>query len=293
MRHSALLPDYLRRISYDGELAPSLTVLEALLAHHVQSVPFENLDVQLGTKLTTDPAAAYEKIVPGQRGGWCYEQNGLFGWALSEIGFDVTRVAAAVMRIERGDGANANHLCLLVKTADARQTFLVDAGFGGSMIAPIPLAESDHQQSPFHIGLRKTDDDHWRFWEDLGKGEFSFDFRTEAADENALSDKCDFLQNDPSSGFVQNLVAQLRLPDQHKTLRGKVFSLATPSGIDTKTLDSADELLAVLRNEFRLDVPAVRELWPRIEERHAELVRERELTDTYEIRGRSNNKPLS
>jgi N-hydroxyarylamine O-acetyltransferase len=288
-----LLKDYLKRISYDGNVAPSLSVLEALLAHHVQSVPFENLDVQLGTKLTTDPAAAYEKIVRGQRGGWCYEQNGLFGWALAEIGFDVTRVAAAVMRIERGDVASANHLCLLVKTADADQTFLVDAGFGGSMIAPIPLAESDHQQAPFHIGLRKTDDGHWRFWEDLGKGEFSFDFQAEAADEDALSDKCDFLQTDPSSGFVQNLVAQLRLPDQHKTLRGRVFSVATSSGIDTRTLDSADELLAVLHEEFRLNVPAVRNLWPRIEERHAELVREKELTDTYEIRGRSNNQSLS
>ena len=288
-----MLPDYLRRISYDGELAASLTVLEDLLAHHVQSVPFENLDVQLGAKLTTDPAAAYEKIVLRQRGGWCYEQNGLFGWALSEVGFDVTRVAAAVMRIERGDVANANHLCLLVRTADADQTFLVDVGFGGSMIAPIPLAESDHQQAPFHIGLRKTDDGHWRFWEDLGKGEFSFDFRDEKADEDTLTDKCDFLQTDPSSGFVQNLVAQLRLPDQHKTLRGKVFSLATSSGIDTKTLDSADELLAVLHDEFRIDVPAVRDLWPRIEERHEELMREKELTDTYEIRGRSNNKSLS
>jgi N-hydroxyarylamine O-acetyltransferase len=288
-----VLKDYLKRISYDGNVAPSLSVLNALLAHHVQSVPFENLDVQLGTKLTTDPAAAYDKIVETKRGGWCYEQNGLFGWALAEIGFDVTRVAAAVMRIERGEVANANHLCLLVRPVDSAQTFLVDVGFGGSMIAPIPLAEDDHQQVPFHIGLRKTADDHWRFWEDLGKGEFSFDFRVEAADEEALSDKCDFLQTDPSSGFVQNLVAQLRLPDQHKTLRGRVFSVATSSGIDTRTLDSADELLAVLHEEFRLNVPAVRDLWPRIEERHAELMREKELTDTYEIRGRSNNQSLS
>jgi N-hydroxyarylamine O-acetyltransferase len=197
------------------------------------------------------------------------------------------------MRVERGDVAHANHLCLLVKPADSDQTFLVDVGFGGSMIAPIPLAESDHQQAPFLIGLRKTNDDHWRFWEDLGKGEFSFDFQAETADEDALSDKCDFLQTDPSSGFVQNLVAQIRLPDQHKTLRGKVFSLATSSGIETTILSSVDELLAVLRDEFRLDVPAVRDLWPRIEQRHTELMRGKELTDTYEIRGRANNKPLS
>ena len=288
-----MLLDYLKRIAYDGDTAPSLSVLEALLAHHVQSVPFENLDVQLGASLTTDPTDAYKKIVANNRGGWCYEQNGLFGWALSEVGFDVTRVAAAVMRVERGDVAHANHLCLLVKPTDVDQTFLADVGFGGSMIAPIPLAESDHQQAPFRIGLHRTEDDHWRFWEDLGKGEFSFDFQVETADEDALSEKCGFLQTDPSSGFVQNLVAQIRLPDQHKTLRGKVFSLATSSGIDTTILSSVDELLAVLRDEFRLDVPAVRDLWPRIEVRHAELMREKELTDTYEVRDRANNQSLS
>ena len=288
-----MLQDYLKRIAYDGDTAPSLSVLKGLLAHHVRSVPFENLDVQFGASLSTDPAAAYKKIVVNSRGGWCYEQNGLFGWALSEIGYDVTRVAAAVMRVERGDVSQANHLCLLVNPVDSNQTFLVDAGFGGSMIAPIPLAESEHQQAPFRIGLRKTEDGHWRFWEDLGKGEFSFDFLHETADEDALTDKCNFLQTDPSSGFVQNLVAQIRLPDQHKTLRGRVFSVATSSSIETTILSSAVELLAVLRDEFRLDVPAVRDLWPRIEERHEELMRQKELTDTYEIRGRANNKPLS
>lgn len=240
----------------------------------MQHIPFENLDVQLGTPLTTSPAEAFDKIVNNQRGGWCYEQNGLFGWALTEIGFQVKRVAAAVMRSERGDVANANHLCLLVNAVDSDRTFLVDVGFGGSMIVPIPLEESEHVQSPFRIGLRRTDDGHWQFWEDLGKGEFTFDFRPQDADEEALQAKCEFLQNDPSSGFVQNFVAQVRLPDAHKTVRGKVFRHATEQGVDTRILESADELVSVLRDTFNLDVPAAADLWPGIEARHDELMRE-------------------
>ncbi len=288
-----LLQPYLDRISYTGNAAPTTDELAALLAHHVQQVPFENLDVQLGRRLTTDPAAAYDKIVHQNRGGWCYEQNGLFGWALAEIGFEVTRVAAAVMRTDRGDVAEANHLCLLVHTADSEQTFLVDVGFGGSMMVPIPLAESEHAQAPFRIGLRRTEDGHWRFWEDLGEGEFSFDFLATPANEDSLTRKCNFLQTDPSSGFVRNLVAQIRMPDQHKTLRGRVFSTASAAGVETQVLDSVDQLLAILKNEFFLDVPSVAELWPRIEARHDELMREKVLTDTYEIRSRTNNKPLS
>lgn len=265
------LQSYLERVSFDGEPAPTLDNLSRLLSRHVQSIPFENLDVQLGMPSTTSPAEAFDKIVLNNRGGWCYEQNGLFGWALTEIGFETTRVAAAVMRADRGDVASANHLCLLVKPVDTDRTYLVDVGFGGSMITPIPLEVSEHLQAPFRIGLRCTDDGHWQFWEDLGKGEFTFDFKEGEADEDALQSKCEVLQTDASSGFVLNLVAQIRLPDAHKILRGKVFSHATSTGIETSLVTSADELLLLLTDVFHLDVPEVAELWPRIEARHQEL----------------------
>ena len=112
------LADYLDRIAYPGEPRPVLADLTALLRAHVFSIPFENLDVQLGRRLTTGIVPAYEKIVTRQRGGWCYEQNGLFGWALATIGFDVTRVAASVMRAERGEVSHDNHLTLLVRCED-------------------------------------------------------------------------------------------------------------------------------------------------------------------------------
>jgi N-hydroxyarylamine O-acetyltransferase len=263
-----------------------------MLAHHVRHIPFENIDVQLGVPVTTSPADAFEKIVLGRRGGWCYEQNGLFGWALGEIGFSVTRIAAAVMRAKRGPGGDGNHLCLLVKPEDTRSSYLVDVGFGGSMLAPIPLEPSEHRQAPFRIGLRRTADNHWQFWEDVGKGEFSFDFRDRAADEEVLAARCDFLQSDPASSFVQTLVAQIRLPDAHNTLRGKVFSHATPGGIETREVASVEELQSLLLNTFQLNVPRVSELWPKIEARHEEFLREQALTDTYDMRARANSEPM-
>lgn len=286
------LQDYLERIGYHGEIEADAAVLNALQRTHICAVAFENLDVQLGRPVTTDVDTAYEKIVVNGRGGWCYEQNGLFGWALSEIGFDVTRIAASVMRHERGDIAEANHLCLLVKIPNTETKFLVDVGFGGSMIEPIMFAESEHDHAPFRLGLRKVDNHYWRFWEDIGSGEFCFDFVEEPANETVLQDKCEFLQSDPSSSFVLNLVAQLRLPEQHKSLRGRVFSVATLTGIHTRILDSADEIVSTLADQFGLDLPEVADLWPRITARHEELQREKALVDTYEIRARSNNQPL-
>jgi N-hydroxyarylamine O-acetyltransferase len=287
------LLSYLERIGYEGECRPTLAVLESLQAAHICTVPFENLDVQLGRPVTTTIESAYDKIVLNGRGGWCYEQNGLFGWALSEMGFRVTRIAASVMRHERGAIADANHLCLLVSGPTSETEYLVDVGFGGSMISPIELSEAAHEQAPFRIGLRELPDSGWRFWEDIGRGEFCYDFKALAADEAALTNKSAFLQSDPESNFVLNLVAQLRQPQQHKALRGRVLSNATAGGIESRIIESADELVAVLASHFSLNLPEAADLWPRIVARHDELFRETALGGTYDVRARSHNQTLS
>ncbi len=267
------LQPYLKRIDYRGGVRPDHSVLAALQQAHICTVPFENLDVQFGRPVTLSAEDAYDKIVVNNRGGWCYEQNGLFAWALTEIGFEVTRAAAAVMRQDRGDVSLGNHLCLLVRVPGSTARFLVDVGFGGSMIRPIPLVESEHSQPPFHLGLKKVADDYWRFWEDLGEGKFSFDFVAEPADETALRDKCESLQSSPSSSFVLNLVAQLRSQEQHKVLRGRVLRIASATGITTQTLMTGDEVVVTLRSHFGLDLPEVADLWPKIAARHEEIHR--------------------
>ena len=260
---------YFDRIGYRGNVRPTVSVLASILRHHAFSVPFENVDVQLGRSLTTDAEAAFEKIVERGRGGWCYEQNGLFGWALSGIGFEVTRVAGAVRRDERGDAALNNHLCLLVREPDApERVYLADVGFGGSMIAPIELTESGHSQVPFRIGLRRFDDRTWRFVEESAGGGSNYDFVARAADESSLTAKCEQLQSDPQSGFVLNLVVQKRLPDAHLSLRGRVLATLTVNGSQSRLLGSAEELAATVSELLGLDVPGIADLWPRIVTRH-------------------------
>src|SRR5690242_11838717 len=92
---------YLDRIAYTGPLTPSLATLRALHLAHLRAVPFENLDIGLGRPIVLDDAALYEKIVVRQRGGFCYELNGLFARLLCELGFPVTLLSAGV---KGGDG---------------------------------------------------------------------------------------------------------------------------------------------------------------------------------------------
>lgn len=273
------LGDYFERIAWSGSKTPELDTLGALLRAHNHTVPFENLDVQLGNTLTTSVEDAYDKIVNEGRGGWCYEQNGLFGWALSQLGFDVQRVAASVMRASRGPVSNANHLALLVSLPDDNARWLVDVGFGGSLLHPVPLREGAHYHAPFTVGLRQLDDAHWQFWESLDDGEFSFDFEHVPADERALSDRCQYLQTSPDSGFVQNFVCQLRRPDSHIALRGRVLTLITSNGKRQRLLSSADELVTILSEEFNLLAPEAASLWDRICVRHDEFAAQNQRSD--------------
>ena len=264
------LSAYLDRIRFDGSVRPDLATLRAIHRAHQYAIPFENLDVLLRHPLVLDPETNYRKIVCRRRGGWCYEMNGVMGWALKQMGFEVMRMSAGVMRMRAGDAQLGNHLCLLVCLD---QPYLVDVGFGGSLAEPLPLRAMEREDSPYRLGLSEAGDDYWRFAEIAhGDGDaFSFDFRVAPADEALLARKCQFLQTDPASPFIQNLVVQRRTADKHLSLRGRVLTTIHAARVDKRLLNSEDELVATLRDCFELDTPEAAALWPSICARHEAL----------------------
>src|SRR5699024_12704843 len=81
------LDAYCFRIGYDGPRTPTLTTLRALHERHVATIPFENIDVLLNRGIDIAPAAVDDKLITAGRGGYCYEQNGLFKRVWTTIGF--------------------------------------------------------------------------------------------------------------------------------------------------------------------------------------------------------------
>jgi N-hydroxyarylamine O-acetyltransferase len=262
------LAAYLERIGHSGPVAPTRECLAAVMRAHVASIPFENLDVQLGRPTAGDLPAIFAKLVGRRRGGWCYEQNGLLGWALETIGFEVTRVAGGVMRASAGDIVLGNHLALVVSLAEP---WLVDAGFGGSLAEPIALAPAAHRHPPYDLSLAKIEDDYWRYEEWTRGRPFSFDFRFEAADPALLARQQASLQTDPDSPFVLNLVAQRRAGDSHASLRGRVLTLSRGDAYEEFLVEDAETLVDTLRTRFTLEVPEIAARWPQICERHEAL----------------------
>ena len=265
------LAAYLKRIGFYGTARPDLETLRGLQWAHVHAVPFENLDVQLRRPVGLDIDTCYDKIVRQRRGGWCFELNGLLGWALREVGFDVVRMSAGVLRERFGDVQMGNHLCLLVRID---RPYLVDVGFGGSLSQPLPLEVSAHDHLPYHITLTDIGDGYWRFSERAHGEPFSFDFCIAAADETHFAEKCAVLQTGPDSPFVKNLVVQRRMGDTHVSLRNRVLTTLRESGEEKIKLASVNEFVAAIRDRFDLNVPEVTTLWPAICARHDALFKE-------------------
>ncbi len=261
------LSAYLDRIKFDGGVRPDLATLRALHRAHQYAIPFENLDVQLRRPVALDPGTSFEKIVGQRRGGWCYEMNGVMGWALEQIGFEVMRISAGVMRSQAGDVQLGNHLCLLVRLD---QPYLVDVGFGGSLIEPLPLRALRREDPPYRLELSELENGYWRFAERAHGDDdaFSFDFRAARADEALFEKKCQYLQTDPGSPFTQNLVVQRRTADTHLSLRGRVLVTTHATRVEKRILGTAEELVAILRDSFDLDVPEAATLWPAVCARH-------------------------
>jgi N-hydroxyarylamine O-acetyltransferase len=270
---SPKLAAYLERIGFYGTTRPDLETLRELQRTHVRAVPFENLDVQLHRPVGLDLDTCFDKIVRQRRGGWCFELNGLLDWALREIGFDVARTSAGVMREHLGDVQMGNHLCLLVRID---RLYLVDVGFGGSLSHPLPLEVSGHDHSPYHITLTDMGDGYWRFSERAHGEPFSFDFFIGTADETRFAEKCSVLQTSLDSPFVQNLVVQRRTGDTHLSLQGRVLTTLRKTGEEKIKLASVDEFVAALRDRFDLDVPEAATLWPAICARHDALFKDSE-----------------
>lgn len=264
------LSGYLNRIGFDGPARADLTTLRALHRAHVNTVPFENLDVQLRRPVTLEIESIYDKIVGCRRGGWCYELNGLMGWALQQIGFDVARLCAGVMRETQGDSQLGNHLCLLVRLD---RPYLFDVGFGSSLLEPLALEEGTRLDAPYRVSLCEADEDYWRFTEQAHSA-FSYDFKTAPADEALFAAQCQMLQTASDSPFVQNLVAKRRAGPVHLTLRGRVFTRTDAAGSTTSLLSSAADAVACLSDNFDLDVPEVESLWPAICARHEALFKQ-------------------
>jgi N-hydroxyarylamine O-acetyltransferase len=254
---------YLHRISYTGPRDVTADTLRQLHRAHLFAIPYENLDIHLGHPLTLDLDHIYHKLVEEQRGGWCYEMNGLFAWALRKLGFPVTLLGSTVGAPAQGATGDHDHLILRV---DLAEPWLVDVGFGNGILEPLPLAVGDYQQVFGHFRLEQTGDQ-WYF-HNQPQGGAGFGFTLLPRSWSEFARRCHELQTLPTSGFVRATVCHRFTPDGLITLRGAVLKRFTTAGVSECEITTLEEYDYLLRSEFGLALTQSADLWPTVWSRH-------------------------
>ncbi len=235
------LDAYLARIGHEGPLSVDARTLAALQRAHLLAVPFENLDIIWGNPIVLDVTTHFAKIVERHRGGFCYEQNDLFAWALRTIGFRVTRLGAGVWG-ER-DGAwdyndEASHLLLRV---DLDEPWVADVGFGENFRAPLRLVDGLVQEQPPRT--YRLDREAWAGgarWtlssrDTTGLWTPSYRFVDVPRPLPWFADRCHFLQTSPTTFFTQKRLCSLATEAGRITLSGNEWIESDLAGNKTVT----------------------------------------------------------
>jgi arylamine N-acetyltransferase len=253
------LTQYFERVDYRGAVEPSLEVLQDLVTAHTKSIPFENLDPLLGVPVDDlSPEALFEKLVLRRRGGYCYEQNGLLGYVLSEIGFRVRRLAGRVVWMLPPDSPlpAQTHTVLAVTFPGSDGSFLVDVGFGGQTpTSPLRLETGSVQQTsrePYRLDdrgdgllLQAQLRDEWRPL---------YEFTTRTAPMIDLKVGSWFVSTHPTSQFVTNLMVARVTDDARCNLADGNLTVHRKGETEKIRLDSAAAVLEALSDRFGINI---------------------------------------
>lgn len=249
------LDAYLERIGLPRAPAASGDGLSELHGAHASSVPFENLSIQMGElPIDLSLGALEEKLVRRRRGGYCFEQNGLFRAVLSAIGFDVTACEARV-RPPSGELLPRTHMVLLVRTGG--RELLADVGFGATgPVLPVPVDGSEHDQWGFRYSV--VPEGPLRVLRSRLPGEDAaadlYAFLPEGRDPVDFEVANWFTSTWPKSRFVETLTAQLAGPEVRRSLRN--LSYLERRGAEESAREiRREELVPLLLSAFGLDLP--------------------------------------
>ncbi len=251
------LDAYFARIGYRGPRTPTLAVLNAIASAHVQTIPFENLDVLLGRPIDLEPSALEAKLIHARRGGYCFEQNSLLLYVLGDLGFDVHPLSARVRYQRPRDYTPARtHLFVRVELEEA---WLADVGVGAmSLTGALRLADAERQATPHEP--RRLLRENGVVYHQVQLGDEWHDVCEFTLEEMPLIDRVVanwYTSAHPSSHFKNRLLVARALPNGGRiSILNRQLAIRGRDGrAEHHVLDSPSALLAALAEHFDVHFP--------------------------------------
>jgi N-hydroxyarylamine O-acetyltransferase len=227
--------------------------LKALHQAQLYTIPFENFDIQLGRGINLNPEVLFEKLVHHNRGGYCFELNGLFLMALKSMGFEARALLGRVHTT--GTPGGRCHQIQMI-TIEGRQ-WIADVGFGADTPrSPIPL-ELDQPTTQDGQTVRLVDGDYFgtmlqvlkdNQWIDL----YSFDLEYVSPADIELGNY--FTSTNPLSLFVRARVAALPVEIGVITLFNNILTKVIDGNQSVQELAEGQAYLNALKDHFGIEL---------------------------------------
>jgi len=244
---------YLDRIDFHDPLEVNMDILYKLQKKHLLNIPFENLDIHYGKKISLSINDIYRKIVMRNRGGFCYELNGLFHYLLKEIGFNAKLISARVHTKNGKYSPSYDHLAIIVNLES--QEFLVDVGFGKFSLEPLKLKTSQKIKDSFgQFQFDKYNTDYYRINEIKNNVLIpQYIFKTQERELFEFKERCEFHQNSGDSHFTKKKLISIAKSDGRLTLNNSQLKI-TRSGIEEEIEFEENEFEIKLKQYFSIEI---------------------------------------
>ncbi len=224
------LDSYFARVGYHGPRTADLATLKALHELQPAAIPFEGIDALLGRGIDLTPAAVDAKLLGSTRGGYCFEQNGLFQRVLTTLGYPVTPMMGRVLWNMPPGARPQPRTHQVLRTELDGVPWLVDVGFGSVVpTEPLRLDTEEPQETrhevfrviPFgtEMLLQARRDGVW-----LSVYQISRDAVQDADMEAANW----FTSTHPESNFRRNLLVTRATPEARHTLFNGRYAVRRP-----------------------------------------------------------------
>lgn len=251
------LEQYLQKLQLSGfEPQPDLASLTKLQDAHLKFVPYENFDCMNGKITSLKRQDMFEKVIMHNRGGICFELNGLFNWLLESIGFDVMSFAARY--IDKLDTYQLRRHRVMCVTIDGKR-YITDVGVNSeSPRIPLELTEGLIQSDSIsQYKFTRNDFWGWLLWQkERGKPwKRLFGFTEEPQIDKDFITPSFWCDAHPDSPFINTKKLSIFREDCNITIRGNFLKFYLGGRVKYRyKIHNGAELKEILWEYFGINV---------------------------------------
>lgn len=251
------IQQYLRKLQLNHfEPAVNLATLTNLQDAHLKYIPYENFDCLNGKITSLKRQDMFNKVIMHNRGGICFELNGLYNWLLESLGFEVTSYSARFIdKMETYQLRRHRVMCVTL----GEKRYLTDVGINSeSPRVPLEIVEGLIQSDGIsQYKFTRSEFWGWLLWQkERGKiWKRLFGFTEEPQIDKDFITPSFWCDAHPDSPFIKSKKLSIFREDCNITIRGNYLKFYLGGRVKYRyKINTGAELKEILWEYFGINV---------------------------------------